>query len=122
MEADAGDCRIDSNEELMSQLFINILDNAVKFAPEGGKVEVKLVETNKEVVVKIKDNGIGMDEETRRRMYDKDYRAEKSRTPHGNGLGLATVKRIAELLDLKIDVVSAPGEGAEFTVTHKKNK
>ncbi len=122
VETDAGDCRIDSNEELMSQLFINILDNAVKFTPEGGKVEVKLVETNKEAIVKIKDNGIGMDEETRRRMYDKYFRAEKSRTSHGNGLGLATVKRIAELLDLKIDVVSAPGEGAEFTVTHKKKK
>ena len=122
VETDAGDCRIDSNEELMSQLFINILDNAVKFTPEGGKVEVKLVETNKEAIVKIKDNGIGMDEETRRRMYDKYFRAEKSRTTHGNGLGLATVKRIAELLDLKIDVVSAPGEGAEFTVTHKKKK
>ena len=106
----------------MSQLLINILDNAVKFTPEGGKVEVKLVETNKEAIVKIKDNGIGMDEETRRRMYDKYFRAEKSRTTHGNGLGLATVKRIAELLDLKIDVVSAPGEGAEFTVTHKKKK
>lgn len=122
VEADAGDCMIDSNEELMSQLFINILDNAVKFTPEGGKVEVKLTETNKEAIVKIKDNGIGMDDETRRRMYDKYYRAEKSRTTHGNGLGLATVKRIAELLDLKIDVVSALGEGTEFTVTHKKKK
>ena len=106
----------------MSQLFINILDNAVKFTPDGGKVEVKLIETNKEAIVKIKDNGIGMDEETRRRMYDKYFRAEKSRTTHGNGLGLATVKRIAELLDLKIDVVSALGEGTEFTVTHKKKK
>ena len=106
----------------MSQLFINILDNAVKFTPEGGKVEVKLVETNKEAIVKIKDNGIGMDEETRRRMYDKYFRAEKSRTTHGNGLGLATVKRIAELLELKIEVSSAPQKGTAFDITIKKKK
>ncbi len=122
MEADVGDCRIISNEELISQLFINILDNAVKFTPEGGRVEVSLTESGKEVVISIKDSGVGMDEETCRRMFDKYFRAEKSRTTHGNGLGLATVKRIAELLDLKIEAESSLGKGTEFTVTYKKRK
>ena len=122
VDVDIPDCRINSNEELLSQLFINILDNAVKFTPAGGTVKVKLEESGKEATVTIKDSGIGMDDETRRRMYDKYFRAEKSRTTHGNGLGLATVKRIAELLELKIEVSSAPQKGTAFDITIKKKK
>ena len=120
VEAEVGDCRITSNEELLSQLFINILDNAVKFTPDNGFVGIYLEETAKEIRVTVKDSGVGMDEETKRRMFDKYFRAEKSRTTHGNGLGLATVKRIAELLDLKTEVESSVGKGTSFTVISRK--
>ena len=122
IEADVGDCRIVSNEELISRLFINIIDNAVKFTPENGKVGVFLEESGKTVTVTVRDSGVGMDEETRRRMFDKYFRAEKSRTTHGNGLGLATVKRIAELLDLKIETESEIGKGTTFRIICPKRK
>lgn len=122
IEADVGDCKIVSNEELLSRLFINIIDNAVKFTPENGKVSVFLEERGKEVMVIVRDNGVGMDEETRHRMFDKYYRAEKSRTTHGNGLGLATVKRIAELLDLKIETESEIGKGTTFRIIYSKRR
>lgn len=122
IEADVGDCRIVSNEELISRFFINIIDNAVKFTPENGNVGVFLEENGREVIVTVRDSGVGMDEETRRRMFDKYFRAEKSRTTHGNGLGLATVKRIAELLDLKIETESAIGKGTTFRIIYSKRK
>ena len=122
IEADVGDCRIVSNEDLLSRLFINIIDNAVKFTPEIGNVGVFLEERGKEVVVTVRDSGVGMDEETRRRMFDKYFRAEKSRTTHGNGLGLATVKRIAELLDLRIETDSEIGKGTTFRIIYTKRK
>lgn len=122
LETDVGDCRITGNSELLSRLFINVLDNAIKFTPENGKVSVSLTETAKEVAVTIADSGIGMDEETKRRMFDKYFRAEKSRTTHGNGLGLATVKKISELLDLKIDVESSLKKGTSFKIIIKKRR
>ena len=67
--------------------------------------------------MEIADSGCGMDRETGRRIFDKFYQGDKSRSGEGNGLGLALVKRAIDMLGGDIRVVSAPGEGSRFTVT-----
>lgn len=114
--ADFGECTVKSNDELLSRVFINVLDNAIKYSRENGKVGVYVTESDEKISVTIADDGIGMDEETKRRMFDKYFRADKSRNTRGNGLGLATVKKIAELLELKIKVDSKTDKGTKFTI------
>lgn len=116
IDADFGECTVKSNDELLSRVFINVLDNAIKYSRENGKVGVYVTESDKKISVTIADDGIGMDEETKRRMFDKYFRADKSRNTRGNGLGLATVKKIAELLELKIKVDSKTDKGTKFTI------
>ena len=96
-------------------MFTNVLDNAIKYSRENGKVGVYVTESDEKISVTIADDGIGMDEETKRRMFDKYFRADKSRNTRGNGLGLATVKKIAELLELKIKVDSKTDKGTKVT-------
>ena len=116
IDADFGECTVKSNDELLSRVFINVLDNAIKYSRENGKVGVYVTESDGKISVTIADDGIGMDEETKRRMFDKYFRADKSRNTRGNGLGLATVKKIAELLELKIKVDSKTDNGTKFTI------
>lgn len=116
IDADFGECTVKSNDELLSRVFINVLDNAIKYSRENGKVGVYVTESDENISVTIADDGIGMDEETKRRMFDKYFRADKSRNTRGNGLGLATVKKIAELLELKIKVDSKTDKGTKFTI------
>lgn len=116
IDADFGECTVKSNDELLSRVFINVLDNAIKYSRENGKVGVYVTESDEKISVTIADDGIGMDEKTKRRMFDKYFRADKSRNTRGNGLGLATVKKIAELLELKIKVDSKTDKGTKFTI------
>ena len=116
IDADFGECTVKSNDELLSRVFINVLDNAIKYSRENGKVGVYVTESDEKISVTIADDGIGMDEETKRRMFDKYFRADKSRNTRGNGLGLATVKKVAELLELKIKVDSKTDKGTKFTI------
>lgn len=119
IEANFDDFDVYSNEELTSQLFLNVLQNAVKFSNPHGKIEIEIKKTDRHLHVLIKDYGVGMDDETKRRMYDKYFRGDKSRSTPGNGLGLSTVKKISELLSLDLKVVSEPNKGTLFTVTFK---
>lgn len=116
IDADFGECTVKSNDELLNRVFINVLDNAIKYSRENGKVGVYVTESDEKISVTIADDGIGMDEETKRRMFDKYFRADKSRNTRGNGLGLATVKKVAELLELKIKVDSKTDKGTKFTI------
>ena len=119
IEANFEDFDVYSNEELTSQLFLNVLQNAVKFSNPHGKIEMEIKKTDKHLHVLIRDYGVGMDDETKRRMYDKYFRGDKSRSTPGNGLGLSTVKKISELLNLDLKVVSEPNKGTLFTVSFK---
>lgn len=115
IELDAADYV--GNRELIAQVWQNILSNAVKFAPEHGRVGVYLSSRADGVSVTVSDNGIGMDEETSKRVFEKFYRADASRAYGGNGLGLALAKQIVDLHGGTIALRTAPNAGAAFTVT-----
>lgn len=108
--------RIFNDEELLSHLWINLIDNAIKYTDENGKITITLNETADRIYFSISDTGKGMDEQTIKRIFDKFYQADKSRSTHGNGLGLSIVRRIVELCRGEITVDSKIGAGTTFTV------
>ena len=105
-----------SNEELLAHIWNNLFGNAIKFTPPNGKITVKARKTDKGVTVCVKDTGMGMDEATKARIFDKFYQGDTSHTTPGNGLGLALVKKVLDLVSGHIEVQSTPGKGSEFTV------
>jgi len=111
------DVRIFANEEILSHLWINLLGNAIKFSPEGGTIKVALAIVGNNAVASISDEGAGMEEEIKKRIFDKFYQGDGSRATEGNGLGLSLVKRILELENGVITVDSEPGNGTCFTVS-----
>ncbi len=103
-------------------MFINLLDNAVKYSPHG-EISVSLASQKDSVVFSIKDTGIGIPEQDLPRVFERFYRAEKSRSRKlgGTGLGLAIVKYIVLLHNGKIDIESEEGKGTKVTVQLPKN-
>lgn len=104
------------NEELLMQVWLNLLGNAIKFTDDGGEIAVSLFGTEVAVTVQISDSGTGMTEEVMKRIFEKFYQGDKSRSAEGNGLGLPLVRRIVELSGGSVAVESTPGKGAAFTV------
>jgi len=104
------------NRELLSHVWQNIFGNALKFTDKNRSIGVYLKKTDKEVSVRIKDTGIGMDADTLQRVFEKFYQGEKSHSGSGNGLGMALAKRIVDLHRGEIRVTSEEGKGSEFTV------
>ncbi len=105
------------SEELLRQVWLNLIENAIKFTPEGGTIGARLTQAGDRVVVSVSDSGIGMSEEARGRMFEKFYQADTARSKEGNGLGLTLVRRIVDLLGCEISVDSVPGAGTTITVT-----
>ncbi|MFJ6413367.1 sensor histidine kinase [Terribacillus saccharophilus] len=109
-----------ADEDLMDQVWINLIHNSIKFTPEAGTITVTVNKTtNGQAIVKIKDSGIGMDEDAVMHMFERFYKADKSRTRNagGNGLGLSIVKKIIDLHKGKIEVNSKLGKGTEMIIT-----
>lgn len=104
------------NEDLTQQIWLNLLDNAIKFSDSGGMIHVSLAKISGGVEFRLKDNGPGMDEQTKSRVFDKFYQGDTSHTKAGNGLGLAIVKRIVDLCGGTVAVESELGKGSCFTV------
>jgi len=104
-----------SDQELLNQVWINIIQNAIKFSPEGSDIEVRVFREGS-AVVEIQDHGCGMSEEAQKRIFDKFYQADKSRKQEGVGLGLSLVKRIVDMLGGTVSVQSREGEGSTFRV------
>lgn len=114
---DIEDFTISGNKELLSQVWINLIDNAIKFTPEFGQIEVKVKRQMQEALITICDNGCGIDAETQKHIFDKFYQADTSRSTQGNGIGLAIVDKIVKLHGGKIFVNSALNKGTTFTVS-----
>jgi signal transduction histidine kinase len=105
------------DEELLAQVWVNILDNAIKFTPDNGTISCSLKRFDGWVTATISDNGVGMPEDVQKHIFDKFYQGDKSHSSQGNGLGLALVKRIIDLCGGTIEVQSKYGKGSAFTVT-----
>lgn len=103
-------------ESLLTHVWTNLLGNAIKFSPDGQQIHIRLLDQKECVVVSIQDHGCGMTPEVQGRIFEKFYQADSSHKAHGNGLGLSLVKRIVELSDGVIEVLSKPGEGSTFRV------
>lgn len=104
------------NEELLQHVWLNILNNAIKFTPKNGTIKIDASHKENEIVVTIADSGIGMDEKTKSRIFDKYFQNDTSSLTKGSGIGLSIVKRIVILCEGKIVVDSIPNEGTSFTV------
>ena len=115
------DVRIKSDPELLSLVWNNLISNAVKFTPDGGTVGLSLKTEGSYVTVQVRDTGCGMTPETGRHIFEKFYQGDTSHATQGNGLGLALVKRVIDILGGEIGVQSVCGEGSTFTVRLKRN-
>lgn len=105
-----------SDRELLAPVWNNLFSNAFKFTPSGGRVFVGLTADETHAVVTVRDNGCGMSAEVGRHIFEKFYQGDTSHATQGNGLGLALVKRVADILKGEIGVESTLGAGTTFTV------
>src|SRR3712207_3463846 len=109
---------VNGDETQLTSMFANLVDNAVKYTPPGGRVEVTGGTDGEEVVISIADTGIGIPEGSLPRIFERFYRVDKARSKAtgGTGLGLSIVRHVAENHGGRVTVESVPGEGTTFTV------
>ena len=114
-----GSCgEIPADPDRLVQVAVNLLSNAVKYTPEGGDIHIRLYRTEKEAQLQIEDNGIGIPEDSLPYIFERFYRADKSRNRHtgGSGIGLAIVKSIVVAHGGRVEVKSTVNKGSTFTV------
>lgn len=115
-ERPKNDIRIEADESRLEQVWINLVNNAIKYTNENGVVTISVKKTSKEVEVMIEDTGVGMSKEAISHIFERFYRQDKSRSIEGNGLGLSIVKRIIDLHQGVIDVESREDGGSRFMI------
>lgn len=118
----ADDVCICSDAELLSLVWNNLISNAVKFTPEGGTIGVSLNADGNHAVVSVSDTGCGIPPEVGKHIFEKFYQGDTSHAAQGNGLGLALVKRVVDILHGEITVKSTPGQGSLFSVRIRRNR
>lgn len=113
---------IETDRDKLQQIIINLLSNAINYTPVDGKVEVKLIEQEAEVIIEVTDNGIGIPAKDIDRVFERFYRVDKARSRHsgGTGLGLSIVKHLVENCGGRIEVESQEEVGSTFRVTLPK--
>ena len=105
------------NEQMMRHVWDNLISNAVKFSPQGGKVKLCLTQKARKLTFTVEDQGPGLSEEAQKHIFDKFYQGDSSHKQEGNGLGLALVKRILTIEKGQITAENIPDGGCRFTVT-----
>ena len=116
------DVMIAADGELLSLVWNNLFSNAFKFTDKGGTVSINLKSEGEYAVVTIKDTGCGMSREIGEHIFEKFYQGDTSRATEGNGLGLALVKRVVDILNGEIGVESTVGVGTAFTVRIRREQ
>ena len=118
----SGEGTVEMEKDHAYELVKNLMENAVRYNEDGGHVFVSVDEKSDKVTLKVKDDGIGIDEENQSRIFERFYRVNKSRSREtgGTGLGLSIVKHVAELYDAKLTLSSTLGAGTEITISFKK--
>ena len=116
----AEEIKVNTDRELLSLVWNNLFSNAFKFTPEGGKVSVSLEAIEHHAIVRVKDNGCGMTQDVGAHIFEKFYQGDTSHATQGNGLGLALVKRVMDILQGEIRVESVLGKGSIFTVKFRR--
>lgn len=108
---------VDGYDPLLFRLVFNLAENAIKYTPRNGTIDVTLQRQGDEAVLAVKDNGPGISPEEHEHIFDRFYRSDHSRDGNGTGLGLALVRSIVQLHHGRIQVSSTPGQGSTFQVT-----
>ncbi|ETI98416.1 MAG: Integral membrane sensor signal transduction histidine kinase [Veillonella dispar DORA_11] len=116
LDIDLDKVNYNGNEELLAQVWQNIIGNAMKFTPDNGLIKISMKKSNDNITVSVVDNGIGMDKDTQSRIFEKFYQGDKSHALKGNGLGLALVKQIIDFHNGNISVSSQEGKGSTFKI------
>jgi signal transduction histidine kinase len=119
VEAALSKCEYCGDEDLLSQVWMNLLHNAIKFTPMGGDIRISLCAAEDVVIVSIFDTGLGIAPEDTLRIFERFYKADKSRdrAMGGTGLGLSLVKKIVDLHEGEITVDSEPGKSTTFRIS-----
>jgi len=104
------------NGLLLSRLVQNLVSNACRYGREGGHVQVRAARDGDRVVLEVEDDGAGIAEQERERIFERFYRGDASRSTPGTGLGLSMVKRIAEIHGAAVELESEPGRGSTFRI------
>lgn len=107
---------INANREMLSHLWLNLIDNAIKYSRTGGRLSVAAQQTDEGIEVVISDTGKGMDETELKHIFEKFYQCDRSHAGQGNGLGLSIAKQVVELHGGRIEVESKSGIGTSFRV------
>lgn len=115
----APDVLLDGDQGKLTQIFYNLMDNAIKYTPEGGHIAVTLTQSGANAIFAVADDGIGIPEEDQKHIFERFYRVDKarSRATGGTGLGLSIVRQLAAMHGGTVSVSSQPEQGAVFTVT-----
>jgi signal transduction histidine kinase len=108
---------VEVDRNRMRQVLANLVDNAVKYTPAGGRVEIAVTRNGGGAVVEVRDTGIGMSREELPRIWERLYRGDQSRSERGLGLGLSLVRAIVEAHGGQVTVESTPGQGTRFLLT-----
>jgi signal transduction histidine kinase len=114
---DAAPTEIEADADMLHQAWLNLVQNAIKYTPDGGRVRVTMRTLPDRVRVEVVDTGIGVAASDLPRVFERFFRADKARSGEGNGLGLSLVKRVVELHGGEVGASSRPGVGSTFSVT-----
>ena len=118
LDACEGHLHVLADAEALTQIIDNLVDNALKYTPDGGEVLVRILREQEHAVFEVIDSGVGIPSEDQARIFERFYRVDKARSREvgGTGLGLSIVKHLVGALDGTIELQSSPGQGSTFRV------